>query len=125
MADNATTCTAEVNGTSITCACAGCGIAYNHADKKYTILCCGSITTMSAKNQADDPTSPPRPNHIQVNLVGCTRLEAAQLLQRLTNKKIKVDASLDSLQKRVTFKANLPLEELTKKLGLAAPRKSR
>ena len=116
MADNL--CTVEANGTTLTCACGGCGISYNHDTKKYHLLCCGTITEMSAKNQADDPVNPPKRGQIIVDFAGLTVLEAAQLLDRAAPGKIRVDSSLQQLRKRITFKANQPLAKLTKKLGL-------
>ncbi len=111
-------CNVEANGTTLSCGCSGCGIVYNHGTKKYHILCCGTITEMSAKNQTDDPTNPPKPNHIMVDFAGITLLEAAQLLDKSLPGKIRVNASVKQLQKQVTFKANLTLDKLTKKLGI-------
>jgi hypothetical protein len=124
MADNsASLCTATVNGTTITCACSGCGIAYNHATKTYHILCCGSITEMKALNQADDPKNPPKRGQIMVDLSNVTLLEAAQLLERSVPGKIAINSSLKKLRKQITLKANLPLAKLTKRLGLKSASK--
>src|SRR5436853_3846692 len=111
-------CTVEANGTTVTCGCSGCGIAYSHDTKKYHILCCGTIFEMDARNQADDPANPPKRNHIMVDLAGVTLLEAAQLLDRAAPGQIGINASLRQLRKRVTLKANQPLVTLTKKLRL-------
>lgn len=118
MADDSPVCTVEANGTTVTCGCSGCGISYNHETKKYHILCCGTIFEMSAKNQTDDPTNPPKRNHVMVDFAGLTLLEAAQLLDRAAPGKIRVNASLQRLRKRITLKANQPLVTLIKKLGL-------
>jgi hypothetical protein len=115
MADN---CTVEVNGTTLTCACSGCGIAYNHDTKKYNILCCGTITEMSAKNQTGDPTNPPKPGHLMVDFANVTVLEAAQVLERAAPGKIGINSSLKRLERRITLKANQPPATLAKKLGL-------
>lgn len=72
----------------------------------------------SAKNQTDDPTNPPRPHHIMVDFAGLTLLQAAQVLDRAVPGKVRIDASLQELQKPVTLKANRPLSELIEKLGL-------
>lgn len=79
---------------------------------------------MSVKSQTEPPNPPPR-HHLQVDLAGCTRLEAAQLLQRAAPGRIKIDASLDALEKRVTFKATMPLADLSKKLRLDSPSTTR
>ncbi len=111
-------CTAEANGTTLTCACEGCGILYNHATGKYTVLCCGAISEfkMKAEQQPDPPKRPK--DLIDIDLVGCTRLEAARLLGGQFPGKIELDSSLESLEKRVTFKGTFTLAELTKKLAL-------
>jgi hypothetical protein len=113
-------CTVEANGTTLTCGCSGCGIAYNHDAKKYYILCCGSITEMSAKNQTDDPTNPPKRGHLMVDFSDLTVLEAAQLLERAQPGKVAINSSLKRLRRRITLKANQPLAALTKKLGLTS-----
>jgi hypothetical protein len=116
MADDL--CTAEVNGTTLTCACAGCGIAYDHDSGQYTILCCRVIvSTKAEKDQGVEP-DPSKRHHIEIDLSGATRLEAAQLLHRLAPGKIRIDGSLESLQERVTLKESLPLEELIEKLRI-------
>lgn len=112
-------CTVEANGTTVTCACSGCGIAYNHETKKYHVLCCGTIFVLETKLE-DDPDRPPKRGHFEVALAGATRLEAAELLRLSGGAKIRIDAPLDALQKRVTMKASLTLPALTKKLGLQA-----
>jgi hypothetical protein len=117
MADN-NICTVEANGTTLMCSCGGCGIAYNHDTKKYVILCCGTITEMNLKNQTDDTTNPPKPNHIMVDLAGVTVLEAARLLDRAAPGTISINASFKLLKKKITLKANQPLSDLTKKLGI-------
>lgn len=111
-------CTVEANGTTVTCGCSGCGIVYNHGSGKYHILCCGSITEMDVKNPTDDPNNPPKPGHIIVDFAGITLLEAARLLDKAVPDKIRINGSFKQLQKQVTFKANQPLEKLTKKLGI-------
>jgi hypothetical protein len=75
---------------------------------------------MSAKNQTDDPGNPPRPHHIIVDFVGVTLLQAAQVLDRAAPGKIKINSTLQRLQKTVRLKANLPLATIAKKLGLGS-----
>src|SRR5262249_14719495 len=112
-------CSAEANGTTITCACAGCGIAYNHSTRKYHILCCRTITEIDAKLVSDPG---PRRPIIEVDLSHVTLLEAAQLLDRVVPGKIKVNGSLNRFKKRVTLKTKKPMSELIKKLKLNSAR---
>lgn len=111
-------CNVEANGTTLTCACSGCGIAYNHSTKKYTILCCGSITTLDVKRQTDDPNTPPKPDHIIVDFENITVLEAAQLIDHAVPDRIKINAAFKQLRKKITLEGNLPLDKLAKKLGI-------
>lgn len=124
MADNnSAACTATVNGTTITCACSGCGIAYNHQTKTYHILCCGTITEMKALNQADDPSSPPKPGNLMVDLSNVTVLEAGLLLERSAPGKFSINAPVKKLQRKISLKANQPIATLAKRLGLGSKSK--
>ena len=114
-------CNVEANGTTVSCACSGCGIVYNHETKKYHVLCCGTIFVLETK--LEDHDRPPKRGHFDVAFAGATRLEAAELLRRSGGAKISIDAPLDALQKRVTMKATLTLPALNKKLGLKSATK--
>ena len=109
-------CTAEANGFSVECSCEGCGVAYNHDEKKYYVLCCGQISTFTVSQQVSDP--PPK-HHIIVDFVNITVLQAAQLLEQASPGKVRLDGLLRDLQKRVSLKGSHPVPELLHKLGLS------
>ena len=115
-------CTAEANGFSVECSCEGCGVAYNHDDKKYYVLCCGQISTFTVSEQVSDPNPPPK-HHISVDLVNVTLLQAAQLLDQASPGKVRLDGLLADLQKRVSFKGRHSVPDLVHKLGLGSAKR--
>jgi len=114
-------CTAEANGATVECSCDGCGICYNHDTKEYTTLCCGQISTVKVASQV--VKNPPKPGHLIVDFVGITLLQAAQMVERSAPGHVRLDGSLQGLEKRVSLKANLPLPEILAKLGLPSAKK--
>jgi hypothetical protein len=111
-------CNVEVNGTTIHCACDGCGAAYNHSTKTYHISCCGGFFQMSRKASTEDPPTPPTPNHVTVDFARMTLLQVAQLLDEAAPGKISVTGPFKKLGKRISLKGNRPLDAFTKELGL-------
>lgn len=118
-------CTVEANGTTLTCACNGCGISYNHSTKKYHILCCGSITEMSSRFDPGDPDDRPPPGHIDVDINGATLLEAMQLIDRSAPGKLRVEGSFAELGKTVKLKGRNTVEHLGRELHASSPQHQR
>lgn len=111
-------CTVEANGVTLTCACSGCGIAYNHSTKKYHILCCGTITETTLSVQVKDPV-PDRPGHVSLDLAGVTLLQAAQLLDIVApGKGLLPTSAVKGLARKVSMKGTMTLGEFASRARL-------